>query len=214
MLGRMSFASAERAKLRDLLLEVGPEAPTLCEGWVTHDLAVHLWLRERRPDASAGMVLGFLNGHLESLTRRQKSRPYESVVREWGSGPGRLSPARLIDVPFNTVEHFVHHEDVRRGGGEVEPRDFSRRVNELLWGYCGRMAPMMLRRNPRPVVLEGRGMRPIVAADRRGVAAKGDAVTRVQGEPGEILLWCYGRSAAEVTVEGNEGEGSESSLQG
>ncbi|WPF65277.1 MULTISPECIES: TIGR03085 family metal-binding protein [unclassified Corynebacterium] len=208
----MSFASAERAKLRDLLLEVGPNAPTLCEGWMTRDMAVHLWLRERRPDAMAGMFFNPLAGHLNDLTRKQKNRPYEAVVREWASGPGRFSPVRLIDAPLNTVEHFIHHEDVRRGGGEVNPRDFSQRVNELLWGYCGRIAPMMLRRSARPVVLEGRGMRPIVAADKRGVVEKGDAVVRVQGDPGEILLWCYGRSAVEVTVSGNEADVVKSSL--
>lgn len=212
MLGRMSFASAERAKLRDLLLEVGPHAPTLCEGWTTHDMAVHLWLRERRPDAMAGMFLRPLNGHLEALSRRHKARPYEAVVREWASGPSRWSPMRLIDVPLNTAEHFIHHEDVRRGGGEAGPREFSGQVDDALWRCCARMAPMLLRRSTHPVVLEGRGMRPIVAADRRGVAERGDAVVRVQGDPGEILLWCCGRSVAEVSVAGDERDVVRSSL--
>ena len=42
MLGPMSFAKTERNQLGELLLEVGPEAPTLCEGWNTRDLATHL----------------------------------------------------------------------------------------------------------------------------------------------------------------------------
>src|SRR5690606_1471098 len=42
-------ASRERAALCDLLSRLGPDQPTLCEGWTTRDLAAHLLLRERRP---------------------------------------------------------------------------------------------------------------------------------------------------------------------
>jgi hypothetical protein len=36
----------ERRELCDLLIQLGPDAPTLCEGWTTADLAAHLVLRE------------------------------------------------------------------------------------------------------------------------------------------------------------------------
>src|SRR5690349_11008507 len=55
--GRPNFARTERAALCDLLVTVGPDAPTLCEGWTTRDLAAHLAVRDRRPDAAAGIVL-------------------------------------------------------------------------------------------------------------------------------------------------------------
>ena len=48
-----SVAATERADLCDLFRAVGPDAPTLCEGWTTRDLAAHLVVRERRPDAVA-----------------------------------------------------------------------------------------------------------------------------------------------------------------
>ena len=48
----MSFSDSERQLLADLFLEVGPEAPTLCAGWTTTDLAAHLWVREHRPEAA------------------------------------------------------------------------------------------------------------------------------------------------------------------
>ncbi|WP_461013210.1 maleylpyruvate isomerase N-terminal domain-containing protein, partial [Trueperella pyogenes] len=51
----MSFSSDERRRLADLLLAKGPDAPTLCEGWFTRDLAAHLWIREHRLDAAVGM---------------------------------------------------------------------------------------------------------------------------------------------------------------
>jgi uncharacterized protein (TIGR03083 family) len=46
-----TLARAERAALCDLFDEVGPDAPTLCAGWTTRDLAAHLVIRERRADA-------------------------------------------------------------------------------------------------------------------------------------------------------------------
>ena len=43
----MTHARGERTALCDLLDRLGPEAPTLCTGWTTYDLAAHLALRER-----------------------------------------------------------------------------------------------------------------------------------------------------------------------
>ena len=48
------LAQLERQRLSSTLTRVGPDAPTLCEGWRTRDLAAHIVLRERRPDAIAG----------------------------------------------------------------------------------------------------------------------------------------------------------------
>ena len=66
----VTFAKSERAELCDLFDKVGPQAPTLCEGWDTHDLAAHLWIREtdpvepedtmivpRRPSVDAEMIV-------------------------------------------------------------------------------------------------------------------------------------------------------------
>ena len=58
----MSFSASERTQLAKLLLEVGPDAPTLCGDWTTRDLAIHLYLRENRPDAAAGMFIGPVKG--------------------------------------------------------------------------------------------------------------------------------------------------------
>ena len=56
------YARPEREALCDLLTDLGPEAPTLCAGWRTRDLAAHLVLRERRPDAAPGILLPLLAG--------------------------------------------------------------------------------------------------------------------------------------------------------
>ena len=47
----------ERGALCDTIAETGPDAPTLCVGWLTADLAAHLMARENRPDAAAGIIL-------------------------------------------------------------------------------------------------------------------------------------------------------------
>ena len=49
---------SERDALCDLLIEKGPDAPTLCGDWTTRDLAAHLHIRENRPDAAVGIVIG------------------------------------------------------------------------------------------------------------------------------------------------------------
>ena len=77
-----AVARAERRGLCDLLLEVGPDAPTLCTGWTTRDLAAHLVVRESRPDASLGIVLPPLSG----WTHRVQS------------GAARLDYAELVDA--------------------------------------------------------------------------------------------------------------------
>lgn len=199
----MSFSAAERQRLAALLLELGPDAPTLCEGWDTRDLAVHLYLRENVPSAAAGIFLPPLAGLLRRAEQKQSTRPFPEVVRDWAAGPSGLSPMRLADEMFNTVEHFVHLEDVRRGGGVVQPRDFSAQVNSTLYGVLRKLAPMRLSTSPIPVILVADGHPPLVVADSRGVSETGDEVLRISGPVGELLLWVFGRDAVQVKVSGD-----------
>lgn len=202
----MTFASDERVRLAQLLLERGPHAPTLCEGWSTRDLAVHLYLREHRPDAMAGMFVKPLGGHLDAVTARTKGRDYAGIVRDWAAGPPALSPMRLADAKANAAEHFVHLEDVRRGeaaqGGSVPPpRELTPAEQDELYRLVRRMGPMMARRSTAPVVLQAPGRAPITVA--RDAVATRTPVT-VTGEPGELLLWLFGRDvAAHVRVDGD-----------
>jgi len=59
----MSLTANERAELCDLFQQVGPDAPTLCEGWNTRDLLAHMLVRERRPDAAIAIVVPFFREH-------------------------------------------------------------------------------------------------------------------------------------------------------
>lgn len=202
MLGCMSFSSAERRRLAELFHQLGPDAPTLCEGWDARDLAVHLYIREHRPLAAAGNFLPFLRGRLEDVESQVSGADFKNVVDKWAAGPGRLHPMRVLDTAANTAEHFVHHEDLRRGGGEIVPRDFSQVVNSQLHQTVNKMAGMFLRGNDIPVVLAAKGFQPVIAPAGRGVAEQGDNVVRISGDPGELLLWLFGRDAVEVSIEG------------
>ncbi|MDK8822459.1 TIGR03085 family protein [Corynebacterium sp. HMSC08F01] len=196
----MSFAQRERSRLAELFLEVGPDAPTLNEGWNTFDLAVHLLIRESKPLALPGMFVDALSGMTEKETSKVKARPYTEVVNEWAAGPPVW--IKPFDAAMNTAEHFIHHEDVRRGGGEVRPRDFSRTVNAQLLALAKRFGAMTLRKAQAPVILTPPDLPPVTLGDKAGVAQRGDDVVRVSGAPGELLLWVSGRNAAEIELTG------------
>jgi len=55
-------AQRERQALCDRFDEVGPDEPTLSGEWTTRDLAAHLIVRERRPDAAGGILIGAIAG--------------------------------------------------------------------------------------------------------------------------------------------------------
>lgn len=200
MLVGMSFAQRERSRLAELFLEVGPDAPTLNEGWNTFDLAAHLLIRESKPLALPGMFVDALSGMTEKETSKVKARPYAEVVNEWAAGPPVW--IKPFDAAMNTAEHFIHHEDVRRGGREVRPRDFSRTVNAQLLALAKRFGAMTLRKAQAPVILTPPDLPPVTLGDKAGVAQRGDDVLRVSGAPGELLLWVSGRNAAEIELTG------------
>ena len=85
-----NHARAERHALCDLFIEVGPDAPTLCAGWTTRDLAAHLIVRETRPDAAAGILVPRLATYGDKVRRKVMDRDWRSIVDTVRSGPPRL----------------------------------------------------------------------------------------------------------------------------
>jgi uncharacterized protein (TIGR03085 family) len=202
----VSYSREERLALCALFEETGPDAPTLCAGWDTGDLAAHLVLREHRPDAAAGVLGGPLAGYTARVQRRIKDQTtFADLVRMIRSGPPRLSFMAIpgVDERTNAVEYFVHHEDVRRAAEDWEPREISSGEVGMLWDRL-RMARFMLRRAPVGVELA----RDDMDADGRAyrITAKNatPAVT-VVGSPAELTMWVMGRTAAaRVRFDGTE----------
>ncbi|QNH96138.1 TIGR03085 family metal-binding protein [Corynebacterium anserum] len=197
---QLTSAQAERAALASLLLSVGPDAPTLCEGWTTRDLAVHLVVREYRPDAAAGMFIKGLRKHLGDVSRDIESSDYASIVEDYRQGPPKWNPMRYMDSFVNLAENFIHHEDVRRGGGQGVPRDLNRTLRDDLWRVVSQIARVFLRNAKVHVVLE-RTDAASSEPDIQHAGAHTAEEVRVRGDAGELLLWLYGRdSAAHVEI--------------
>ena len=201
----MSHARDERLALCRLLARTGPDAPTECAGWTTRDLAAHLVVRERRPDAAIGIVVPAAADYGERIrTRTRDETPYERLVEMVAAGPPAWSPFAVpgADAAGNLVEYFVHHEDVRRARPGWEPRALAPDLSRALWNRL-RMARMVLRRAPVGVRVRWSD------ADRpdgpEQVVKPGQPMVTVSGGPAELLLWALGRTAvARVELDGDE----------
>ncbi|WP_330457221.1 TIGR03085 family metal-binding protein [Streptomyces sp. NBC_00820] len=194
-----TFAKRERLLLADLLETVGPDAPTLCEGWRARDLAAHVVVRERRPDAAGGLVIKQLAPRLERVTAEYAAKPYEELLQLIRTGPPRFSPFALkqVDEAANTVEFYVHTEDVRRAQPDWSPRELDPVFQDTLWSNLERSARLMDRGAPTGLVLR-------CPDGRTTVAHRGTPVVTVTGEPSELLMFAYGRQGvAAVALEGD-----------
>jgi uncharacterized protein (TIGR03085 family) len=202
----VSYARDERAALCALFEETGPEAPTLCEGWQTRHLAAHLVLRERRPDAAAGILGGPLAGHTRRVTETLATRtPFAELVTQIRTGPPTLSFFRIhgVDERANLVEYFVHHEDVRRAAGGWEPRSVKDGLAGALWQRL-RMGRILFRRAPVGVELVRDDLSGGPGQPVRMTAKAKTPVVTVTGHPAELIMWALGRTtAAQVRLDGS-----------
>ena len=175
----------ERRAICDLLVELGPDAPTLCEGWTTADLAAHLVLREhyrRWSDAQRAL---------------EKAKGYPALIARLRAGaplvPWRLPRIRNV---FNGLEYFIHHEDVRRANGRG-PRPQADDVEALYWRMLGYTTRRVARRL-RPYGLE------LVLPDGRRHTFGSGAMARLTGPASELGLYLAGRrTTAQVALTGD-----------
>lgn len=193
-------AQRERRELADLLDAVGPDAPTLCEGWTTRDLAVHLVMRERRPDAAVGIVVKPLAGYTDRVERGYADRGYAGLVGEVRSGPPRLSVFGVpgMDGLANLFEYAIHHEDVRRAAPDWDPRQLPEGEQDLIWARLVKAGRLLARGCPVGLALRRSD------TGQTCVVKKGSPMVVLVGEPLEMLLRLYGRTAVRLQVEGEE----------
>ena len=205
---RVTYARDERLAMCALLKELGPNQPTLCEGWRTADLAAHLVLRERRPDAGLGVLGGPLAARTHRIQDHLASRtPFPRLIELIRTGPPRLSVFAIpgADAQANSVEFFVHHEDMRRAQPGWEPRALDPGLSELLWRRL-RFARLMLRKAPVGVELARDDQPDGAATGPVRIMAKARApVVTVTGSPAELTMWAFGRTgAAQVGLAGSD----------
>lgn len=193
-----NFARSERRALADLLAALGPDEPTLCAGWQTGDLAAHLVVRDRRPDAAAGAVVKSLSAHTDRVRNAARTRPWDTLIAQIRHPP-RLTMSGIapVDRAINTTEFFIHHEDIRRAQPGWTPRPLDDGLGLALASRAKFMAKLALRRFPAHITINmpGYGQPFMVGA--------GGPELDVSGDPGEMMLLLSGRQqVARVTIVG------------
>lgn len=179
----MSLATRQRALLCDLFLELGPFAPTLCEGWKTQDLAAHLWIREHKPLS----LLGVASERFSDLTKRIQmealhTHGFPELVERLRK-PSLLM--RPMDSVVNGAEYFIHHMDVLRANDrdqQISPRD-ENSLRKPLKMFATRAAKsygdrLVIDTNDGKQLELGQGTRPV----------------HLVGKPSEALLFVAGRT--------------------
>jgi uncharacterized protein (TIGR03085 family) len=127
-----------------------------------------------------------------------KALPWHQLVDQVRQGPPRWNPFSLpvIDAAANTLEYFVHHEDVRRSIEGWQPRVLDPQFEALLWSRLKAMAPLMWRKAQVGVTLHN-GTNHIIAKktplEPRVVAT---------GEVSELVMKSYGRNACVLDLLG------------
>jgi uncharacterized protein (TIGR03085 family) len=185
-----SFARRERLALCDTALREGPDAPTLCEPWDVEALVCHLLVRERNPVAATGIAVPPLSGLTERAMERLGHTDFGVLVERFRSPWVVPFAIPGVEQVMNTLEFFVHHEDIRRAQPEWVPRPLAESDEQTLWSYlkvAGRGlarpagVPLRMEWGPRTATLRG-----------------GDDPVVLRGLPSELVLVLQGRARIAV----------------
>jgi uncharacterized protein (TIGR03085 family) len=193
----MSVAQRERAAIVETLRSVGPDAPTLCEGWTTKDLAAHLVLRERRLDATPGISFKPLAGYTAKVQDQiAASTDWDDLLDQIASGPPVYSPFKLLDPLVNATEMFVHHEDVRRAQADWAPRVLDAETLSTVSRPLPLLGRVGLSKVPARLALHTPDGKSLLSA------GKGPQVV-ITAAPAELLLFAFGRNAVHADFDGD-----------
>jgi uncharacterized protein (TIGR03085 family) len=186
------MSRTERAALCNSALEAGEHAPTLCGKWTVKDLVIHLLLRERDPLAAPGIVIPQLEKLAHRSARRMAAQDFTALVERVRNGPPRWSVMALpvVDRTLNTLEYFVHHEDIRRARPGWEPRELTDREKRVLFKGASVAGKGLVRPVGVPVEIRWTDLE----RERSAVLAKGDDPVVVTGEPAELTMFLFGRA--------------------
>lgn len=194
-----SLAKRERLAISQLLRKLGPEAPTLCEGWNSFDLLVHLVSRETRPDAAIGLVVPALSSYTSKVAQVIKSRGFENLIMEFEQGPKTTSFFALpgVDNLANSFEFLIHHEDLLRGQPDYSPRNLDEDDKKLIWKRFTQSGKLLMRKAKVGIIAQ---------SDQGTYTLKsGNSCVTMKGEVFDLLLFAYGRKAhVNIEFEGEE----------
>jgi uncharacterized protein (TIGR03085 family) len=192
------MSRTERSALCDLALQVGEDQPTLCEGWTVKDLVVHLLVREGSPGA-AGILIPALSRLTDLSSRRLSGTDFPVLVERLRGGPPAYSfyAVPKLDAMFNTLEYFVHHEDIRRARADWQPRELPAWQQKLLWKMIRVGGKGLVRDASVGIDLERSD------AAERATLKDGDRSVVVRGLPAELVMFVFGRKRqARVELDG------------
>ena len=180
-----SMARRERDTLCDTALVLGEDAPTLCAGWDARLLVAHLLVRERNPLAMPGIVLPPLSGLTDRLTAHAARTDFAVLVERLRTPSLPLALLDPLDRVVNTMEFYIHHEDLRRAQPDWTPRELSDGDQARLWANLKAVGKGLVRSAGVPVTLRWDTRTTTLNAGVDGV--------EVSGLPSEIAVLLYGR---------------------
>jgi uncharacterized protein (TIGR03085 family) len=190
-----SFARRERLALCDTALREGPHAPTLCEPWDVDALVCHLLVRERNPVAATGIAVPPLAALTERAMARLGRTDFGVLVERFRSPWVVPFAIPGVEQVMNTLEFFVHHEDIRRAQPEWAPRSLAESDEQTLWSYLKVAGRGLARPAGVPLRMEW--------GSRTATLRGGDDPVVLRGLPSELVLVLQGRArVAEVEYDG------------
>lgn len=196
-----SKASEQRKALVSALRSVTFDAPTLCEGWEAQDLALHIAVRDSRPDLLVGQGLPVVGAKARNAMENLKAEGYEKLVDRVSIGPPSYFPQSLdpVNDAMNTAEFYIHTEDVLRAQPDFElsqRREIPEELRKRLWKLATmRLFTMAARNQNRRITFFSPGY----GATTRGPLNA--PLMMLHGAPEELTLWASGREEqAEVDI--------------
>jgi len=201
MSDKANWASKTRADFVSALKDVGPDAPTLCTGWNARDLAAHVIIRERRPDAALGIVVPFASTYTDKVMAEYRDKDWETLVSLIEGGAPAWNPMSFpaIAEVSNTLEFFVHTEDILRAQPQWKARELDKEFADVLWRRLSALARLQWRRAHVGVTLMN-GKEALVA---KSVSANGLSVT-IEGDVAELVMKSFGRTQCTIHVTGTD----------
>lgn len=196
-----STASEQRQALAAALRSVPADAPTLCEGWAAEDLALHIVIRDSRPDLIVGPMLPVVGDRARAALKTLRSTGYQSLVNRAETGPPAYFPQNLtvLNDLMNTAEFYIHTEDVLRAQPDFDPkhpRGIPEKLRRRLWKQgSSAMFALGARKAKRRITFTSPGYGTTTCGPSSA------APLSVQGAPEELLLWASGREEkAQVSI--------------